>query len=174
MRVVLRTERLVLALPHPDAAALVIRHFVENEEHRGRWDPPRPRNFLTERYWREALSKARGEYARRVSMKLILFHGGAVIGTCNFTQFTTRQYRLGYGLDRRFEGHGYMTEALRAAIPHVFERFAIERIVASYRPENVRSASVLERLGFVLKGSEKQVQGSEVIPHVKVELARPE
>jgi len=172
MRVVLETERLVLALPAPDAAMLLVRHYVENLEHRGPWDPPRPANFLTVPHWREALAKARREYASRVSMKLVLFAGTRIAGTCNFTQFTTRECRLGYGLDRRFVGRGYMTEALAAAIPHAFERFGIERIRASYLPANRRSARVLARLGFVSCGSERQVVGTKVVRHEGVVLER--
>jgi ribosomal-protein-alanine N-acetyltransferase len=59
---------------------------------------------------------------------------------------------LGYRLDRTLEGRGLMHEALAAAIPAVFERYGLHRIMASHLPENLRSARVLRRLGFGIDG----------------------
>lgn len=173
LRVVIETERLVLGLPGPEAAPLLVKHYVENQDHRGPWDPKRPDGFFTVPFWETALSKARAEYASRVSMKLVLFSGEDVAGTCNFTQVTGKECRLGYGLDQRFEGKGFMTEALVAAIPHAFERFGVERIRASHLPANVRSERLLERLGFKERGPERQLVGRRVIIHRGVELVRP-
>ncbi len=172
MRVVLETERLKLAVPGPDAAALLVRHYSENREHREPWDPPRPSGFLTEKWWRDSLARAQREYMARASMKLVLLSGDAVAGTCNFTQVSRKECRLGYGLDKGFEGKGYMSEALRAAIPHAFERLRVERIRASYLPANARSARLLERLGFTKRGPERMVVGKSVILHDGVELIR--
>jgi len=171
-RVVLETARLRLVLPCDEAAPLLVKHFVDNKDHRGPWDPPRPERFFTEEFWREALARARREYAARVSMKLILFSGEKVAGTCNFTQVVARECRLGYGLDGRFVAKGYMTEALRAAIPLAFERLAVDRIRASYLPANARSARLLARLGFEPTGPERQVVGSGVVVHTGVALVR--
>jgi len=45
-----------------------------------------------------------------------------------------------------------MTEALGAAIAYAFGPLNLHRIQAAYRPENLRSGRVLERLGFVWEG----------------------
>jgi [ribosomal protein S5]-alanine N-acetyltransferase len=172
LKIVIETERLRLALPSPDAAPLLVRHYTENRGHRERWDPPRPHGFFTEPWWRVALRRAQREFAARASIKLVLLAGETVAGTCNFTQVVKGECRLGYGLDRRFEGKGYMSEALRAAIPFAFERLRVERIRASYLPENERSARLLERLGFTSRGPERQLVGRTVVVHDGVELVR--
>ncbi len=59
---------------------------------------------------------------------------------------------LGFGLDHRLEGQGFMHEALRAAIDHVFDALSIHRIQANHQPQNLRSAALLRRLGFVVEG----------------------
>lgn len=173
MKVVLETARLRLAIPAPDAAPLLVRHFVENAAHRDRWDPPRPEGFLTERYWRDRIAAARREYAHRRSAKLVLLHEDELIGTCNFTAVSHGSCRLGYGLDRRFEGKGFMSEALRAAIPHVFSQLPVRRILASYLPTNERSARLLARLGFAPDGRERKLEHGRVIEHLRVVLAKP-
>ena len=59
---------------------------------------------------------------------------------------------MGYELDRRMEGHGYMSEAARAAIDFAFKTLRLHRIMANYMPHNQRSAALLRRLGFTIEG----------------------
>ena len=48
-----------------------------------------------------------------------------------------------------------MAQALRATNAFVFDSMRLHRIMANYRPENERSARLLERLGFVREGLAK-------------------
>ena len=81
--------------------------------------------------------------------------GPEVVGTCNFTQIAKGPWRacvLGYQIARRHEGRGLMREALSATIDYAFRDMRLHRVMANYRPENARSARLLERLGFVREG----------------------
>lgn len=55
---------------------------------------------------------------------------------------------VGWRLDKDFWGHGYATEAARAAIADGFERAGLAEIVSFTAPANVRSVAVMERLGM--------------------------
>jgi ribosomal-protein-alanine N-acetyltransferase len=80
---------------------------------------------------------------------------GPIIGTCNYTNIVRGPFQachLGYQVARTHEGRGLMTEALRATNAFMFDVLRLHRIMANYRPENLRSARVLERLGFVREG----------------------
>ena len=55
---------------------------------------------------------------------------------------------VGWRLDRPYWGHGYATEAARAAIDDGFERVGLREIVSFTIPANVRSIRVMERLGM--------------------------
>ena len=55
---------------------------------------------------------------------------------------------LGYALDAAHQGAGLMHEALQAVIGEAFGPLNLHRLQAAYRPENTRSAAVLQRLGF--------------------------
>jgi RimJ/RimL family protein N-acetyltransferase len=55
---------------------------------------------------------------------------------------------IGYRLDPSAWGKGYATEAGRAALSYGFDTLDLERIIAIYHPENVRSGRVMERLGM--------------------------
>lgn len=60
---------------------------------------------------------------------------------------------MGYALAESAQGHGYMTEAARAGIEFIFQEIRLHRIMANYMPHNVRSAAVLQRLGFTIEGT---------------------
>ena len=80
---------------------------------------------------------------------------GPILGTCNYTNIVRGPFQachLGYQIARADEGHGLMSEALRATNAFAFDVLRLHRIMANYRPENARSARLLERLGFVREG----------------------
>jgi RimJ/RimL family protein N-acetyltransferase len=55
---------------------------------------------------------------------------------------------IGWRLARRAWGHGYATEAARAALQFGFQELGLKSIVSYTVPENVRSWRVMERLGM--------------------------
>ncbi len=83
---------------------------------------------------------------------------------------------LGYKLDERSQGHGYMTEALTAAIDYLFTTQRLHRIQANYMPHNQRSAAVLRRLGFTIEGTARNYLfiGGQWRDHVLTSLVNPD
>ncbi|MDJ0637865.1 MAG: GNAT family N-acetyltransferase [Paracoccaceae bacterium] len=82
---------------------------------------------------------------------------------------------IGYIFHPDHWGKGLAQEALRAAIPHVFESLPIDKLVADVDPRNSASLRLLERLGFTVTGrAERTIQvGDEWCDSVYFELPRP-
>lgn len=65
-----------------------------------------------------------------------------------------REHALGYHVDigwrliRRAWGHGYASEAARAALADVFGRSGLREVLAYTGPDNTRSRAVMARLGL--------------------------
>ncbi len=59
-----------------------------------------------------------------------------------------RLAEVGFILHPDHWGQGLATEALSAAIPHVFATLAVEALTAEVDPRNAASLRVLDRLGF--------------------------
>jgi RimJ/RimL family protein N-acetyltransferase len=59
---------------------------------------------------------------------------------------------LAWTLARRAWGHGYATEAARAALDYAFTAWKRDRIISLIAPENQASIRVAERLGETLQG----------------------
>ncbi len=66
----------------------------------------------------------------------------------SFEAHFTPAVEVGWRLDQPYWGHGYATEAARAAIADGFERIRLKEIVSFTIPVNMRSIAVMERLGM--------------------------
>ena len=63
-----------------------------------------------------------------------------------------RAFEIGYSLTSTAWGNGYATEAVGAVVARLFETPRTTRIHAMLHPDNIASAHVLERTGFVYEG----------------------
>lgn len=61
---------------------------------------------------------------------------------------------IGYLLGEEYAGHGIMTDAARAALEYAIVTIGYEEVVAWVEETNMKSSSVLSRLGFECMGPE--------------------
>jgi RimJ/RimL family protein N-acetyltransferase len=78
---------------------------------------------------------------------------------------------VGWRLAHESWGHGYATEAARAAIADGFSRLDLEEIVSFTSRTNVRSQAVMRRLGMTHDAADdfdhpRVAVGSPLRPHV--------
>jgi [ribosomal protein S5]-alanine N-acetyltransferase len=79
---------------------------------------------------------------------------GEVLGDCALFRVDEqcRRAEIGFSLQRRHWGSGYMNEAVSALIAHAFGTAGLRRLEADIDPRNLASARLLERQGFVREG----------------------
>ena len=158
----IETQRLILRLPSEKDIPQILRYFQKNESHFATTDPLKPPDFYTSAYWNERVRKAYEEFLLEQSVRFFLFNKAddqEVVGTVNFTQFFRGPFQacyLGYGLSKSFEGQGMMTEGLSAAINYIFQEKNIHRVMANYLDDNIRSANLLKRVGFIIEGRARE------------------
>src|SRR5678810_331999 len=76
-------------------------------------------------------------------------------GACNYTNIVRGPFQAchpGYQIALAQQGQGLMSETLRAGNAFMFAERRLHRIMANYRPENYRSARLLQSLGFRREG----------------------
>ncbi len=79
-----------------------------------------------------------------------------LIGDVGIHFIDEQQAEVGCTLNKTCHGKGYATEALKATINHLFTTLNKHRIVTSIDPLNIKSISLVERLGFRKEAHFKQ------------------
>jgi RimJ/RimL family protein N-acetyltransferase len=77
-----------------------------------------------------------------------VWRDGELIGRVDLNPVNPPNYVLGYWLDERATGHGYATDACRAALDFARSALRAEVMWAGVTHGNHRSGAVLDRLGF--------------------------
>lgn len=102
-----------------------------------------------------------------------------VIGSCGFHNWYAEHERaeIGYSLNEKYRGKGYMLEALKSVIDHGFNEMKLNRIEAFIKPDNAPSKRIIEKLGFKKEGvlrehykSENQIHDSVVYSLLRSEF----
>ena len=184
------TERLVVEIPGVSAADAMADYCRRNSGHLGPWEPARPLDYYSHPFWvrqlRAALDEFHGGQSVRTVLRLREPDGAEgpraseqIIGVANLSQIVRGAFQsavIGYSLDRDMVGRGLMGEALGRIVRYAFDDMRLHRVMAAYRPENERSAAVLERLGFEREGFARDylfIDGAWR-DHVLTSLIRPE
>lgn len=74
-----------------------------------------------------------------------------VVGSADFKDSPDEHgnVEIGYGLGKEFEGHGYMTEAVKAMVSWALAQQGVSHVTAETMLTGVRSQAVLKRCGFI-------------------------
>lgn len=104
------------------------------------------------------------------------FIGFVGLGVPNFEAAFTPCVEIGWRLARPAWGRGYATEAARAALRHGFEQLKLDAIVSFTAVNNLRSRSVMERIGMRYTGQDfehpRMAEGSPLRRHVLYRVER--
>jgi ribosomal-protein-alanine N-acetyltransferase len=106
------------------------------------------------------------------------FIGFVGVSEPHFEAHFTPAVEVGWRLGREHWGHGYATEAARAAVDFGFRELELSEIVALTIPDNLRSRRVMERLGMTRDPADDfdhpNLPDWPLRRHVLYRLARPE
>lgn len=87
---------------------------------------------------------------------------GILVGTINLFQVIRGPLQsafVGYFLDKKHNGKGFTTEAVKLVVQYAFNHLRLHRIEAGVMPHNIGSIRVLEKAGFHKEGlAEKNVK----------------
>ena len=114
----------------------------------------RPRT-LARRYCASRSRRSQAQWTLRESFSMGLFLlNGTLIGDLRLrpTNWQIPAFDIAYWLRPDAIGHGYAAEAVRLLTSFAFERLGARRVAISCDPANTRSASVAQRLGYLLEG----------------------
>jgi len=138
----IRTPRLILRSARPDDLEGL--HAVLSDPRATRWWSTPPHETLEQtREWLDAMIANGPDHP-----DFVVERDGRVIGKAGFYLLPD----VGYILHPDCWGQGLASEAVGAAVDHVFRTRDVETLTADVDPENAASIRLLERLGFVRTG----------------------
>jgi RimJ/RimL family protein N-acetyltransferase len=116
------------------------------------WALPEPSVELSEEFARRGAA----DFVARIDLPLLLWlkDGETLVGSSGLHphDWTVPRFEIGYWCRARFEGQGYISEAVRGISQFAFERLSARRLEIWCDARNERSARVAERAGFRLEG----------------------
>lgn len=132
------TPRLRLRSARPDDLAAF--HAILSDPEATRWWSTPPHQTLDQtRLWLDAMIEKGPD-----NPDFVIERDGVAIGKAGFFALP----EIGYILRRDCWGQGLASEAVGAAIDHVFTRREADDLVADVDPDNAPSIRLLTRLGF--------------------------
>jgi [ribosomal protein S5]-alanine N-acetyltransferase len=155
---VLLTPRLVLRIAREDEGAKAHAYVVRNRAYMRPWEPSRAEWCFELPYWEQTVGLERDRARLGSSFRLRVLRCedvSAYIGAVSLRDVehgVNHSCQLGYSMDERHQGQGYMREAVAAAISFAFGELDLMRIEATYMPRNERSERLLKEFGFEREG----------------------
>ena len=154
------TERLILQTSDPSRAGALLTYYSENREFFEQHEPAWPEEYYTLEYQTRILEMEAANMQKKISAYYYFSRKeepARIIGSISFVRIRKEPYAstiFGYNLHQEEQGHGYCTEACRAAMEEVLRFAHIHRIESRVLTDNPRSVAILERLGFMKEGME--------------------
>ncbi|MUK89371.1 GNAT family N-acetyltransferase [Ornithinibacillus sp. L9] len=149
------TERLVIRMPQPGDGKVVYESIHASINELRPW-LPFAQHEQSEEEVEVNIREAHIKFLKREDMRLLVFHKetGEHIASSGLHRmdWDVRKFEIGYWVDSRHKGKGYVTEAVEGITNFAFEELKANRIEIRCDAKNVKSRAVPERLGFELEG----------------------
>jgi len=150
--------RLLRLAEEADAAELsaLIR---ANFDHLAPWMPWARRDYSLERAL-AFIRRSHDQLADDNGFQVLITERGRIVGTAGYhaVSWEARSTSIGYWLSADRQGHGIMTDTVRALVDHAFGEWQLNRVEIRAAVENVRSRAIPERLGFSEEGRLRQAE----------------
>ena len=139
-----------------DAPALST-FYSRNKEHLAPWEPAREPEFFSEKFWSDRLAKwvedgNSGAAAHYISVSTSKDQVHAICSLTNIIRGPFQACNIGYAVSAEMQGTGTMMALVEHVVDVAFTELGLNRVMANYLPRNMRSARLLNRLGFTEEG----------------------
>ncbi|WP_096190499.1 GNAT family N-acetyltransferase [Evansella halocellulosilytica] len=163
------TDRLLIRMPKPGDGKTVYDAIKASSSELKRWLPFAYKG-QSEEETEINIREAHSQFLKREDLRLLIFHKdtGQFIGTSGLHRINwdVPKFEVGYWIDSRFSGNGYITEAVEGITQFAFHELKAKRIEICCDSKNTKSRAIPERLGFQLEGilrnDDLSVDGSEL------------
>lgn len=154
----LKTRDIHMRMLNPGDAEQVLQYYIRNKEHLRDFEPSRDDSFYTLQVQKRILIDGYKQYLNGNSMSFGIFNNEGFIGKIQVSNIVGGVFRsafLGYSIDEKHQGKGYMKQAVNALTRYCFDEMGMHRMEASTLVDNYKSQAVLRSCGFKELGLNK-------------------
>jgi len=103
---------------------------------------------------------------------ILMLHDGKKIGTLGYHNYNPdlKTIDIGYDLKEKFNGFGFMIEALNALVGNMIKKIDISYIQAVIYKDNLKSIKLVEKLGFLPSGIKYETFRGQSYEHIIYQL----
>lgn len=144
-------ENIELKILTPDDAEGFLQYYKENKAYLEPFEPVRDREFFTLSGQVQDLTDNYKQFLNGTSVGFGIYKDKKVIGKIRLSNIVRGVFQnafVGYSIDEKEQGKGYMKEALSLVLDYAFEDLELHRVEATTLVDNERSQSVLSACGF--------------------------
>ncbi|MDX2318417.1 MAG: GNAT family protein [Hyphomicrobiaceae bacterium] len=154
---IIESERVMLRTPQMSDYPAWAELRASSREFLVPWEPRWAMDELTRASFRRRVRHYQRDLREDIGYALFIYSvatGGLVGGVtlCNVRRGVTQSCTLGYWIGAQYAQQGYMTAAVRAVVPFVFDSLDLHRLEAACLPANTASMRLLEKTGFKREG----------------------
>ncbi|GIN16232.1 ribosomal-protein-serine acetyltransferase [Shouchella clausii] len=152
----LLTKRLFLRLPLPGDGFALYQALQASRKELVPWIPWVERMSSPEQA-EQGVQQAHVDFLQKKAFHFHLFEqrSGTFVGSCGLhhINWDVPRMEMGYWIDSRFAGKGYMTEAAKALMSYAFYTHYTHRLEIRCDRKNNKSRAIPEKLGFMLEAT---------------------
>jgi RimJ/RimL family protein N-acetyltransferase len=149
------TDRLLIRKPLPGDGKFVYEAIQASLNELKPWMPFAHMN-QTEQDVEANIRESIAKFMTREDLRLHVFNKvtGEFIGSSGLHRINwdIPKFEIGYWINTRFSGKGYITESTEAITKFAFTELNAKRVEIRCDPRNTKSRSIPEKLGFTLEG----------------------
>lgn len=149
------TKRLLIRMPKPGDGAAVYDAVKASKKEFKPW-LPFAQHEQTLQDTEINIREAHVKFLNREDLRLHVFlkETGQFIAASGLHRinWAVPKFEIGYWIDSRYSGKGYMTEAVQGITDFAFDELKARRVEIRCDSRNEKSRSIPERLGFTLEG----------------------
>lgn len=157
--VTIKGSNIEIRVLDPGDAEAVLEFHLRNREFLKSFEPSRDESFYTLESQKRTLIESYKQFLSGSGINFGIYKKDKLIGKIRISNIVMGVFKnafIGYSIDEKEQGKGYMKEAVRIVIVYSFKELELHRIEASTLIDNERSQGVLRRCGFEELGISKK------------------